>query len=897
MMTYQEIKDRLSKCELALTRIKSGKHSTITSTDMIKTKETLEVLKESLTRKLILLEEEDMGDDGYVATDDEGAAEDLANKGVKVKLTKESEQVEFSADEVKILAKDVGKAIITALRQAGDEIESIKAHDFDINTFEIYVKYKSDFEDEFVFNITGSKLHLIDFTVDKVVGDVGVKPSGEPFISVDVVANELTKHFKSLNEQPITEEENDRQKYLRMFDMYKRASRNDRDNLRPRLEKAAKQLGIKLQLSEAPEGLFYLKVDIRDARRAIDILDDKYRKQVEFSGSDTYYFGDEQTAYDAMMDFSANDVVVSDTNLDLFAEQKLAETETPEGGHDQGGDLDVGHQDDEPSMLKKDLYDIAVYASKLYKQLDKYDKADGEVDFPHWWQKKVTLAREYISSAQHYLEAEEKQPMIDALALQEGVFDQFDALPPGRGNLDFNDILYLRGAVADLKDEIAQLYRDMEQEAEPEGGPMADMYGNLLNKAEEKLYRMQKQIADYDMNEGKQTEAELKDKWREWNKKHPKDQIDWNEYREEHEDELISEVNINPEAEKYVKRFIKGVAQKYGYGEMDAVHLIYQVLSNTGYLDMRLESKKSKALLKEYTDQSFIGSEVIDTANKNAPDMFGKQIFAELLPKGVASENDAVEALKAHDKSPIKDRMGRYAPMFVHLQYHNLEHEGENYRIHQKQYYNSNFKDKDPDFNPAVSEVTIFHITKKAADRRDSEESKKLGTIIVKTDQYVQDLNALPGLGKRVSEELNYTSEETLYRPGSIAPEDLYYSDKHGKIVAIDDVDDKYHDSLELVYKKGDKIEGPMDEVVNEGRGDFDTIVRVITDMAQEDGTTPKEAALEVIEAIRDAYIIDAYDEGVVNEEATCCGKCGRVHVKGNCKRPFLKGKSHCRTK
>jgi Skp family chaperone for outer membrane proteins len=838
MMTYQEIKDRLSKCELALTRIKSGKHSTITSTDMIKTKETLEVLKESLTRKLILLEEEDMGDDGYVATDDEGAAEDLANKGVKVKLTKESEQVEFSADEVKILAKDVGKAIITALRQAGDEIESIKAHDFDINTFEIYVKYKSDFEDEFVFNITGSKLHLIDFTVDKVVGDVGVKPSGEPFISVDVVANELTKHFKSLNEQPITEEENDRQKYLRMFDMYKRASRNDRDNLRPRLEKAAKQLGIKLQLSEAPEGLFYLKVDIRDARRAIDILDDKYRKQVEFSGSDTYYFGDEQTAYDAMMDFSANDVVVSDTNLDLFAEQKLAETETPEGGHDQGGDLDVGHQDDEPSMLKKDLYDIAVYASKLYKQLDKYDKADGEVDFPHWWQKKVTLAREYISSAQHYLEAEEKQPMIDALALQEGVFDQFDALPPGRGNLDFNDILYLRGAVADLKDEIAQLYRDMEQEAEPEGGPMADMYGNLLNKAEEKLYRMQKQIADYDMNEGKQTEAELKDKWREWNKKHPKDQIDWNEYREEHEDELISEVNINPEAEKYVKRFIKGVAQKYGYGEMDAVHLIYQVLSNTGYLDMRLESKKSKALLKEYTDQSFIGSEVIDTANKNAPDMFGKQIFAELLPKGVASENDAVEALKAHDKSPIKDRMGRYAPMFVHLQYHNLEHEGENYRIHQKQYYNSNFKDKDPDFNPAVSEVTIFHITKKAADRRDSEESKKLGTIIVKTDQYVQDLNALPGLGKRVSET-----------------------------------------------------------VVNEGRGDLETIMRVVEDMAAEDGTTNKEAAEEIIHILRITYGLDAMDESTVNEEATCCGKCGRVHVKGNCKRPFLKGKSHCRTK
>ena len=51
------------------------------------------------------------------------------------------------------------------------------------------------------------------------------------------------------------------------------------------------------------------------------------------------------------------------------------------------------------------------------------------------------------------------------------------------------------------------------------------------------------------------------------------------------------------------------------------------------------------------------------------------------------------------------------------------------------------------------------------------------------------------------------------YEPGTIAPKDLYYSDKHGKLVAMDDVDDKYHDRLELVYRKGDKIEGPMDEM------------------------------------------------------------------------------------
>jgi len=87
----------------------------------------------------------------------------------------------------------------------------------------------------------------------------------------------------------------------------------------------------------------------------------------------------------------------------------------------EGGDLDVGHQDDEPDMLKQYAYDIAHYAAKLYKQLDKYDKMDGEVDFPNWWQSKLILAKDYISKAQHYLEFEEKQPAIDQLALEEGV--------------------------------------------------------------------------------------------------------------------------------------------------------------------------------------------------------------------------------------------------------------------------------------------------------------------------------------------------------------------------------------------------------------------------------------------------------------------------------------------
>jgi len=75
-------------------------------------------------------------------------------------------------------------------------------------------------------------------------------------------------------------------------------------------------------------------------------------------------------------------------------------------------DLDVGHQDDEPAMLKKDVYRIAKMASMLYKELDQYDGM-GEVDFPHWWQAKIIKAYDYLQSAYGYLDAEQKTQQID----------------------------------------------------------------------------------------------------------------------------------------------------------------------------------------------------------------------------------------------------------------------------------------------------------------------------------------------------------------------------------------------------------------------------------------------------------------------------------------------------
>ena len=228
-------------------------------------------------------------------------------------------------------------------------------------------------------------------------------------------------------------------------------------------------------------------------------------------------------------------------------------------------DLDIGHQDDEPGMLKKELARAGQMIQMLYRAVDKYDD-QGEVDFPQWWQAKIIKANAMLDSAFDYLDGEEMVAKIDAMidsadkieiidvvneeefkkrmeaekAIRQTLKDEGGAagleplvkavkklgfnkeelvkllkkvvrvkkhrdgdyiLIPLEERVSFDDILDLRADKADLNKRISQLYRDMEQEAEPEGGPIADRYGDEIEKLEAKLYRVMKQINDYDMNE------------------------------------------------------------------------------------------------------------------------------------------------------------------------------------------------------------------------------------------------------------------------------------------------------------------------------------------------------------------------------------------------------------
>ena len=112
------------------------------------------------------------------------------------------------------------------------------------------------------------------------------------------------------------------------------------------------------------------------------------------------------------------DALKNPKKADLNKDGKLSSYEKKRGAAIEKAmneDLDLGHQDNEPHMLKADLYRIGKYAMELYKMVDQFDKMEGEVDFPHWWQAKIIKAKSMLVSAKHYLDFELKEPEIDTM--------------------------------------------------------------------------------------------------------------------------------------------------------------------------------------------------------------------------------------------------------------------------------------------------------------------------------------------------------------------------------------------------------------------------------------------------------------------------------------------------
>jgi hypothetical protein len=77
-------------------------------------------------------------------------------------------------------------------------------------------------------------------------------------------------------------------------------------------------------------------------------------------------------------------------------------------------DIDLGHEDNEPHMIKGDLYRIGKYAMELYAMIEELEETGQEIDFPAWWQAMITDSKEKMVKSKHYLDFELKEPAIDA---------------------------------------------------------------------------------------------------------------------------------------------------------------------------------------------------------------------------------------------------------------------------------------------------------------------------------------------------------------------------------------------------------------------------------------------------------------------------------------------------
>jgi len=411
-MTYRELNDRLSKCESTLLQIQNGEYKSSNDKALKLTTEKLNILKESLTRQIKEADEtmfvSTKGGTTKAVSMDRKTAMDLKSdssitgiesaKGQKIK-EEEGAPVEFTVEETKQIARSTGKALAKSLKDLGDEVAHMKAIEIVANTFKIDIEYKNNQSDLFSFDIVGSSLHIMNDGEDAELVDVGIKPSGEALVNVDVLTNELTKFFKSVNEG---------------------------------------------EISEAPAGVHYIKVENSELLEALGILEkafDDSKVNFELNDPNIIYIhnADNGDMHDAVEELQQNGIIIDETSIDselqneqeiegnqdgddeALSPEELANKHAGSPMREEEGDLDVGHEDDEPSMLKSSAMETAEYAAKLYKKLQRYDNMDGEVDFPHWWQSKLVLAREYMSAAYHYLDSEEKQPALDQLALEENV--------------------------------------------------------------------------------------------------------------------------------------------------------------------------------------------------------------------------------------------------------------------------------------------------------------------------------------------------------------------------------------------------------------------------------------------------------------------------------------------
>jgi hypothetical protein len=296
------------------------------------------------------------------------------DKGINVQLVDpttekiaEQSQKKYTAEETKAVANEVARALIRVMRNQGNEIRNAKLTGISSGKFNIHFEYGQDKgEDTFKFSLNPetTSIHLDLEGEDIQLSDFIITQGNEVSLPTPELESKLADAMvKYTSNDQVDEKLGPKSKpetYIKDF------QKSDAPQFKGKSKEKKRQMAIAAYMANKNEGL-----------DPVGKEDDDINNDGKVDSTDKYLANRRQAIAKNMKE-----------------------------------DLDVGHQDNEPAMLKKDVYRIAKMASMLYKELDKFDNGQ-EVDFPHWWQAKIIKAYDYLQSAYGYLDAEQKTQQID----------------------------------------------------------------------------------------------------------------------------------------------------------------------------------------------------------------------------------------------------------------------------------------------------------------------------------------------------------------------------------------------------------------------------------------------------------------------------------------------------
>jgi hypothetical protein len=199
------------------------------------------------------------------------------------------------------------------------------------------------------------------------------------------------------------------------------------------------------------------KIDSKDYLAKRDIAIQKAKSKVKnesLEGIKTSEDLDKLKSY--LKELTDEGIIHREVYNNILSLVKQTITSTKSQPEDLNEDIDLGHEDNEPHMIKGELYRIGKYAMELYAMAEELEETGQEIDFPAWWQAMITDAASKMVKAKHYLDFELKEPAIDAAV------DALTGEAPHMGEPDHSDLTegFLDRIKASVKEAVASVDQD-----------------------------------------------------------------------------------------------------------------------------------------------------------------------------------------------------------------------------------------------------------------------------------------------------------------------------------------------------------------------------------------------------------------------------------------------------